>query len=48
MKTKTNKLGIVIIGISRAVASTAVAGIELLKQKKSGARVCRSPLCRRI
>ena len=36
MKTKTNKLGIVIVGISGAVASTAVAGIELLKQKKIG------------
>lgn len=36
MKTRTNKLGIVIIGISGAVASTVVAGIELLKQKKIG------------
>ena len=31
-----NKLGVVIIGISGAVASTAIAGIELLKQKKMG------------
>lgn len=36
MKKETNKLGIVVIGISGAVASTAVAGIELLKQKKIG------------
>ena len=36
MKTKTNKLGIMIIGLSGAVASTAVAGVELLKQGAIG------------
>ena len=33
---KNQKLGIMIVGISGAVASTAVAGIELLRQKSIG------------
>ncbi len=34
--SKNQKLGIMIVGISGAVASTAVAGIELLRQKAIG------------
>lgn len=36
MIKQNEKLGLIIIGISGAVASTAVAGVELLKQKKIG------------
>lgn len=36
MKSETKKLGIMIVGLSGAVASTAIAGIELLKQGKIG------------
>jgi myo-inositol-1-phosphate synthase len=36
MESKSSKLGIMIVGISGAVASTAIAGVELLKQKKIG------------
>lgn len=36
METNETKLGIMIVGIGGAVASTALAGIELLKNKKIG------------
>lgn len=36
MDKQTRKLGVMIVGISGAVASTAIAGIELLKQGKIG------------
>lgn len=36
MKSQINKLGVMIVGLSGAVASTAIAGIELLKQDKIG------------
>ena len=36
MNNNETKLGIMIIGLGGAVASTALAGIELLKNKKIG------------
>lgn len=36
MKSQIKKLGVMVVGLSGAVASTAIAGIELLKQDKIG------------